>query len=144
MAGFVRPGSARAGVAQADGHGVRRLLRRDIRRRIGVRSIVALYGLTVDLFGEQTLAVLTTLLQAACVLLIAALVLLLSLRSVSAGRCVPVRIRARRPGRLIPRDGFSPPADQALRSSLPARAPPDVRQIHGLDDDCPPGDSLFR
>ena len=95
-------------------------------------------NLTVDLFGEQTVQVITALLQAACVLAVAMLVVLLSVRSKSAG-AVPVRAIAPVHVRLSRIDRINRPADQALRSALPARAPPDPDHSRVLWHDHLPG-----
>jgi len=80
--------------------------------------------LTVELFGEQTVQVITAVLQAASVLLATIAVVLLSVRTVTAGRPVPARCVAPRLDCLMAMEGFDRPSDQVLRSSLPARAPP--------------------
>ena len=79
---------------------------------------------TVDLFGEQTVQGLTTLLQAASLLLAAIAVVLWSVRTFSSGRRVRVRADVPVLSRLRAMDVINRPSDQALRTSLPARAPP--------------------
>jgi len=80
---------------------------------------------TVDLFGEQTVAGLTTLLQAASVLLAAMAVVLWSVRTFSSGRRVRVRANVPVLSRLRAMERINRPSNQALRTSLPARAPPE-------------------
>jgi hypothetical protein len=77
----------------------------------------------VDLFGEQAVQVITTVLQVACVLL-AAMVVVLSVRRMSAG-FVPARRLAPVQSCLAQVDGLNRLPQQALHAVLPARAPPD-------------------
>jgi hypothetical protein len=80
--------------------------------------------LTVDLFGEQTLQGLTAMLQAASMLLAAIAVVLWSVRTFSFGRRARVRADVPVLSRLASMERMNRPSDQALRSSIPARAPP--------------------
>jgi hypothetical protein len=82
----------------------------------------------VDLFGEQSVQFLTTTLQVACVLL-AALLVVLSVKRAAAGH-IPTRSLAPVQISLIQPDMLNRPLTQALRSILPARAPPDPLQRH--------------
>ena len=95
--------------------------------------------LIVDLFGEQTVQVITALLQAACPLLMATLVVLLSVRAARAGY-MPARVAAPLQIRLSPSDGMSRLADQVLRCELPARAPPDPDDRHAQPTGVRPGE----
>jgi hypothetical protein len=85
----------------------------------------------VDLFGDQTVQVVTTLLQVACVLL-AAVVVVLSVRRASTGD-VPVRAVAPVQICLRQADDINRLPAQTLPTALPARAPPDPVQRHPRD-----------
>jgi hypothetical protein len=84
----------------------------------------------VDLFGEQAVQVITALLQAVCLLLVATMVML-SVRSTSAWPR-PVGAIATAQIALRPVDGIDRPAEQDLQQQLPARAPPDPADDHDL------------
>ena len=85
-------------------------------------------NLIVDLSGEQTVQVITALLQAACVLL-SALMVVLSVRAASVGQN-PARAFAPAQICLKPVEGISRPPAAALQTELPARAPPDPSDGH--------------
>jgi hypothetical protein len=80
----------------------------------------------VDLLGEHSVQIMTTALQVACVLL-SALLVVLSVRRAATGH-VPTRSLAPLQVCLAQPDMLNRPLMQALRSVLPARAPPDPLQ----------------
>jgi hypothetical protein len=82
----------------------------------------------VDLLGEHSVQMMTTALQVACVLLSAILVVL-SVRRARSGQ-MPTRSLAPVQVCLAQPDTLKRPLMQALRSVLPARAPPDPLQRH--------------
>ena len=92
-------------------------------RRNGFDSIV-------ELFGEQTVQVMTALLQSAMLLAVAMVLVLLSVRRTSWG-LVPAGVGASHVTRLSPMDGMRP-SDQVLLSCQSARAPPDPLQSPGV------------
>ena len=82
----------------------------------------------MDLLGEHSVQIMTTALQVACVLL-SALLVVLSVRRAATGH-VPTRSLAPLQVCLAQPDMLNRPLMQALRSVLPARAPPDPVQCH--------------
>jgi hypothetical protein len=82
--------------------------------------------LTVDLFGEQTVQVVAATLEAALLLLAAAMLVLLSVRIAQQAAPKPVLANVpQRISRLVPPARADLWSDAGLITSLPARAPPD-------------------
>ena len=104
--------------------------RERLRRQIGDSSSATGFDSTVDLFGEHSVQVVasiaTTLTEAALVLTLVALLVLLSVRVARQSACGPL------PASVRPHvSRTAPPADDAdnrsgrrLSTSLPTRAPP--------------------
>ncbi|MEO6435511.1 MAG: hypothetical protein ABIP55_07085 [Tepidisphaeraceae bacterium] len=78
----------------------------------------------VDLFGEQTVQVVTATLQAVFILLAAGLLMVLSVRAAQASVVRPALATLPGTGRLLYSARNDLPSCDALRTSLPTRAPP--------------------
>jgi hypothetical protein len=101
-------------------------LTRHLAGEIETKSLVAREGFesNVDLFGEQTVQVVTALLQAAILLLTTALLMVLSVRAAQASALRPALATLPGTGRLLCPDRNDQASCDGLRTSLPTRAPP--------------------
>jgi len=95
----------------------------------------------VDLFGDQTVQVAATAIEAAIVLLAALLLMLLSVHVAKSAIARPMLARVpQRTGRLVLPERFEMISDAGLQTSLPTRGPPGSF-IHRRAQD-PPGRPL--
>jgi hypothetical protein len=80
----------------------------------------------VDLLGEQTVQVMATVINAAIVLLMALLIMLLSVRlaRLATGKPALARVPLHTTGRLVLPDRSDMPSELRLQRSLPTRGPP--------------------
>jgi hypothetical protein len=79
----------------------------------------------VDLFGEQTVQVVAATLQAALVLTVAMLLVLLSVRLVQRAGLAPAWASVSTCAHVTPPARADRPSVRELSTSLPVRAPPD-------------------